>query len=94
MKPPIDDEAVYSLEIVARLSGVAAETILRYEEQGLVRPLPAAGETRFFDDEALRKLRRIEHLRSDLGVNESGLKLILGLMDEVDRLREVLRARR
>jgi hypothetical protein len=39
-------------------------------------------------------LRRIHHLQGDLGFNESGLRLILNLMDEVERLRTELRARR
>ena len=80
-----DDEPVYSLEIVARLSGLDAETILHYQEQGFIRPLPDSEDR--FDDEALRTLRRIEHLRDTCGVNDAGLRLILTLLDEVDRLR-------
>ena len=89
-----DEEPVYSLEIVARLSGLDAETILHYQQQGFIRPLTAAGEAHVFDDESLRKLRRIEHLRNSFSVDESGLRLILDLLDEVERLREELRARR
>lgn len=84
-----DDEIpVYSLEITARISGLSAETILHYQEQGFVRPLPSPNDSQcLFDDEALRTLRRIEHLRSTCGVNDAGLKLILHLMDELERLR-------
>jgi MerR family transcriptional regulator/heat shock protein HspR len=45
------------------------------------------GSARTFDDEALRALRRIEHLRETCGVNETGLRLMMKLMDELDRLR-------
>ena len=86
-----DDETVYTLEVIARISGVDAETILHYQEQGFIRPLPESGNR--FDDEALRTLRRIEHLRKTCGVNETGLSLILNLMDEVEQLKETLLSR-
>lgn len=82
-----DADATYQLDIVAGLTGVSSQTILHYQEQGLVR---GAG----LDDEAVRTLRRIEHLRQTCEPNLSGLKLILGLMDEVDQLKAALRARR
>lgn len=95
MNLPSDHETVYTLEIVAQLSGVSTATISHYKEQGFIRPLPTASdEQSCFDDEALRTLRRIEHLRSTFGMNDDGLKLILSLMNEVDRLRAELRARR
>ena len=80
-----EPEATYSLEVFARISGVAEETILRYRERGFIRPLPTDSER--FDDEALRTLRRIEHLRETCGVNDSGLRLILDLLEEIERLR-------
>jgi MerR family transcriptional regulator/heat shock protein HspR len=82
-----DDETVYTLEVFARISGVDAQTILHYQQQGFLRPLPDSGN--HFDDEALRTLRRIEHLRETCGVNEAGLRLILDLLDELDRLRAI-----
>jgi MerR family transcriptional regulator/heat shock protein HspR len=82
-----DNETVHTLEVFARISGVDAETILHYQEQGLIRPLPDSTDQ--FDDEALRTLRRIEHLRETCGVNEAGLRLILDLLDEVEQLRKV-----
>jgi MerR family transcriptional regulator/heat shock protein HspR len=80
-----EDEAVYTLEVFARISGVDAQTILHYQQQGFLRPLPESANQ--FDDEALRTLRRIEHLRETCAVNEAGLRLILDLLDEVERLR-------
>lgn len=85
-----DDEPVYTLEVFARISGVDVDTILRYQEQGFIRPRP--GSARTFDDEALRTLRRIEHLRETCGVNETGLRLMMELMNELDRLRAAIRS--
>ena len=56
------------------------------------RPDPAARPA--FDDEAVHTLRRIDHLRSTCEANLSGLKLILDLLDEVERLQTELRAKR
>lgn len=92
MNPP--SEASYSLEIVARLSGLDAGTILSYAEQGLIHPSPGTDEGEAFDDETLRTLGQIEHLRQACGVNEAGLRLILTLMAEMERLRDELRRRR
>ena len=89
-----DPDAVYTLDIVAELTGCSSQTILHYREQGLVASLPEShAEVLQFDDEALRRLRRIEHLRSTCEMNISGLKLVLGLLDEIERLRMDLRSR-
>jgi DNA-binding transcriptional MerR regulator len=82
-----DEQAAYTLDVVAQITGISTQTIIRYQEQGL---LPSSN----LDDESVRMLRRIHHLQGDLGFNESGLRLILNLMDEVERLRTELRARR
>lgn len=82
--------ASYSLEIVAEITGISSQSILIYQEHGLIRP---ADETGNFDDEAVHTLRRIEHLRSAAETNLAGLKLILDLLDEVDRLKLALRSR-
>lgn len=82
-----DEQATYSLEIVERITGISSQTIIRYQEAGLIRP-------EVYDDETVRTLRRIEHLQSACGVNEAGLRLIMELMNEVDRLRNDLQARR
>lgn len=90
-----DTDATYSLDVIASLTGVTSQTVLHYQEQGLISPV-AGRETDAsqFDAEALRMLRRIEHLRSTCALNESGLKLILELMDEIEQLHTELRARR
>ena len=83
-----EEQATYTLDIVAELTGVSSQTILHYQEQGL---LHSAGE---FDDETIHALRRIEHLRNTSEANLIGIKLILDLLDEVDSLKAALRAQR
>jgi DNA-binding transcriptional MerR regulator len=81
-------ESVYTLDVVVRLTGIDTETILHYQEHGLIRPVAARGRgARRFDDETLRTLQRIEHLRAHYAMGLRGLKLTLGLLEEVERLR-------
>lgn len=103
MNPPTDDHTElpiydageehrpYTLEFVAKITGVSSQTILHYQEQGLIHTSAEARDA--FDDETVHTLRRIEHLRHTCETNDSGLKLILGLMDQVEELRAALRRR-
>ncbi|MES2920407.1 MAG: MerR family transcriptional regulator [Verrucomicrobiota bacterium] len=86
-----DAQETYTLDLVAKLTGVSSQTILHYQEQGLIHPAGSAGD---FDDETIHTLRRIEHLRRTSEANLTGIKLILQLLDEVDRLHVALRTRR
>lgn len=90
-----EPDATYSLEVVAELTGMTTQTILHYREIGLIPPVAEAeSAASLFNDETVRTLRRIEHLQSAFEMNEAVLKLTLGLMDEVELLREGLRRRR
>jgi DNA-binding transcriptional MerR regulator len=82
-----DADATYQLDIVAELTGLSTQTILHYQELGLIRSMD-------LDDEAVHTLRRIEQLKQTCEANLSGLKLILDLMNEVEQLKAALRARR
>jgi DNA-binding transcriptional MerR regulator len=76
----------YSLEILAQTTGVSTQTIVLYQEHGIIRP--------DFDDNTVRTLRRIEHLRETCEMNLHGLKLLTQLLDEVEQLRKELRTQR
>ena len=86
---------VYSLEVIEKITLVPRRTILVYHRHGLIQSStsPDRGQ-HVFDDEAVRALRRIESLRRRFRVNLAGIKLIMGLMREVDELRAELRFRR
>lgn len=90
-----DLDATYSLEVMARLTGASSETILFYHAQGLVPAVKVtAAEEHYFDDEALRAIRRLEHLRTELQLNQPALKLMVNLLTELERLRDAARGRR
>src|ERR1700732_2116691 len=84
--------AVYTIEIAAQMAQVPRRLIVLYYKHGLVTPVTdPARAGRYFDDEAVRILRRIEHLRSTCGLNLAGIKLVMSLINEVERLRTELR---
>ena len=83
---------VYTIEMVSQLAQVPRRLIVLYYKHGLVSPLRDPASTGWcFDHEAILIVRRIEYLRSACNVNLAGIKLILELMEEVERLRQELR---
>lgn len=83
-----DPDAVYSLDVAAHLSGMPRHVVIVVCKHGLVSPLvdPDYGGF-YFDQPAIRTLKRIQYLHGDCGINWAGIRIILGLMDEVERLR-------
>ncbi|MFN0129265.1 MAG: MerR family transcriptional regulator [Verrucomicrobiales bacterium] len=88
-----ESDATYSVDILARLSGVSSETILRYHERGLLRSIARTDEAPSFDLDAMRRLRQLESLREAGDMSFAGLCLVSRLLDEIDRLRDELRGR-
>src|SRR5260370_35382022 len=89
-----DPDAVYSIEITERLTQIPRRTIAVYVKHRLISPMVEQGGGMFFDEEAIRLLRRIEQLRTSYGVNLPGIKMILGLLEELEQRQVELRFRR
>jgi DNA-binding transcriptional MerR regulator len=84
-----DASSVYSIETVAILLQVPRRHIVVYFKHGLVSPvIDPSSVGWWFDDEAIRVLRRMEYLRADCGINLTGIKLIMELTKEVELLRQ------
>jgi DNA-binding transcriptional MerR regulator len=86
---------LYSLNAVVHLTGVSRRSILVYCKSGLVRTSgnPQQGEFSF-DDEAIYRIRRVEHLRLVHGINLAGIRMIFDLMNELQRLESEMRFHR
>jgi DNA-binding transcriptional MerR regulator len=81
----------YTLETTARLVRLPRRTILVCCKHGLI--FPARDPARagyYFDHRAIRDLRRIAFLQSVHGINLTGTRMILELLDEVQQLRAEL----
>jgi MerR family transcriptional regulator, heat shock protein HspR len=82
----LDRRAVYIISVAAELAGVHPQTLRIYEQKGLVRPHRTSGNTRRYSDADIGRLRRIQLLTQE-GVNLAGAKRILGLEEELHRMR-------
>ena len=95
--PPFEPtaEGVYSIETVVQITQTPRHQIAVYCRHGLISPVTAPERDGWwFDDEAIRVLRRIERLRVDYDMNLAGLRVISELFREVERLREEVRVLR
>jgi MerR family transcriptional regulator/heat shock protein HspR len=87
---PPDRRAVYIISVAAELAGVHPQTLRVYEQKGLVRPHRTRGNTRRYSEEDIDRLRRVQAL-TQRGVNLAGVKRIIELEEEVERLRDRMR---
>ena len=81
------------ISVVAQTYQVHPQTLRLYERQGLIRPARSAGNTRLYDETAIRRLEAILTLTRDLGVNLAGVDVILNLREQVAELEDELRQR-
>jgi DNA-binding transcriptional MerR regulator len=87
------DGAIYTIEATAHLLDLPRRTILVYCRHRLLSPLVSAEDRSFFfDRDRIRALRRIEALRMICGDDFAGIKLILDLTEELERLQARLRS--
>ena len=92
-EPPPD--AVFTIEGAAHLADVSRRTILVYCKHGLISPTRRTADSGYsFDGDTIRALRRINALRVVCGDDLSGIKIILDLMNEVERLHSEVRSLR
>jgi len=82
-------DTVYDLETLAPLAGVHPALVSQYVRRGLLDPLYDGDEHEWrFDDASLNLLRKIQRLRSELGVNINGVAVILELQRQIEDLRQ------
>jgi MerR family transcriptional regulator/heat shock protein HspR len=73
-----DDEApIYVISVAARIVGMHAQTLRQYERVGLVEPKRSRGNIRLYSRADILRLRHVQRLMSDLGVNLAGVEVIL-----------------
>ena len=86
----MEDRARYMISIAAELVGMHPQTLRIYESKGLIRPKRTAGNTRLYSDADLDRLRLIQQLTTELGLNLAGVEHVLRLQDELLRMRRRL----
>ena len=78
--------AVYVISVAAELAGMHPQTLRIYERRGLVQPARSQGGNRRYSDVDIERLRRIQELAGE-GMNLEGIRRVMALEAEVDRLR-------
>lgn len=96
-----EDEPAFVISVAARMVGMHAQTLRYYERVGLVEPARSRGNIRLYRASDIDRLRLIQRLIEDLGVNLAGVDVIMRLNQriealeaELDRLREELQRTR
>jgi MerR family transcriptional regulator/heat shock protein HspR len=86
----MDDRPRYMISVAADLVGMHPQTLRIYENKGLIRPKRTAGNTRLYSEADLERLRLIQRLTNELGLNLAGVEHVLRLQDELVRMRRRL----
>jgi MerR family transcriptional regulator/heat shock protein HspR len=76
----------YVISTAAELSGMHPQTLRQYDRLGLVTPHRADGGGRRYSARDIERLREVQRLSQDEGVNLAGIKHIRALQDEVAAL--------
>jgi MerR family transcriptional regulator/heat shock protein HspR len=82
----IDDRPRYMISVAADLVGMHPQTLRIYESKGLIRPKRTAGNTRLYSEADVERLKLIQRLTSELGLNLAGVEHVLRLEDELQRM--------
>jgi MerR family transcriptional regulator/heat shock protein HspR len=83
----MDTRPRYMISVAAELVGMHPQTLRMYEQKGLVRPGRTAGNTRLYSEADLERLRLIQRLTTELGLNLAGVEAVLGLEEQLQRMR-------
>jgi len=84
---PDPQKGVYMISVAAELAGVHPQTLRIYESKGLITPKRSPGKTRLYSQDDVERLRRIQELTSELGMNLAGVEKVFELEDELEQMR-------
>lgn len=79
---------VYMIGITAEITGMHPQTLRLYERLGLVKPSRSQGKTRLYSDEDILRLKKIQHLTQELGINLAGVDVILNLLERMEGMKQ------
>lgn len=88
------DEPCYVISVAAQILEVHPQTLRYYERAGLVQPSRSRGNIRLYSQSDIERLRLIQRLMDDLGVNLAGVEVILNMTERIQELeKEIARLR-
>lgn len=82
-----ENQPVYMIGVAAQLCNVHPQTLRQYERLGLVVPSRVGAKNRLYSEFDILRVRRIQRLTQELGVNLAGVEIILRLLDDMEEMR-------
>lgn len=87
-----ETRGVFAISVAAEMVSMEIQNLRVYERRGLVAPDRSPGGTRLYSRRDVERLHRVRDLLAE-GLNLAGIRRVLELEDEVDRLRRKLARR-
>src|SRR5271163_1093936 len=78
------DRGVFMISVAAELANLHPQTLRVYEARGLIEPQRSSKGTRLYSHEDVDKLRRIQEMTAELGLNLAGVERVLHLEQEIE----------
>ncbi len=88
---PEQVRGVYMISVAAELAGMHPQTLRIYEARGLITPKRSPKNTRLYSQEDVRRLKRIQELTGELGMNLAGVERVFELERMQRRVRNLER---
>jgi MerR family transcriptional regulator/heat shock protein HspR len=86
------DRGVFMISVAAELAEMHPQTLRMYEARGLIEPSRSPKGTRLYSQADVERLRRIQHMTAEAGLNLAGVERVLALEAELDSAHERLEA--
>ena len=86
------ERGVFMISVAAELAEMHPQTLRMYEARGLITPKRSPKNTRLYSQEDVERLRRIQEMTAEQGLNLAGVETVLELEDKLETLRSELRA--
>jgi MerR family transcriptional regulator/heat shock protein HspR len=87
-----DDRGVFMISVAAELAEMHPQTLRMYEARGLIAPQRSPKGTRLYSQGDVERLRRIQEMTAELGMNLAGVERVFELEDQLERMRRRMKA--
>lgn len=77
---------VFMISVAAELAEMHPQTLRMYEQRGLIEPKRSPRGTRLYSQDDVERLRRIQQMTAELGLNLAGVERVLELEERLDHL--------
>jgi MerR family transcriptional regulator/heat shock protein HspR len=86
------ERGVFMISVAAELADMHPQTLRMYETRGLIEPMRSPKGTRLYSQADVERLRRIQEMTTELGLNLAGVERVLALEEELERASRRLEA--